>query len=277
MRHDVAKPQLSRFHIGVTQGRAYNPEMDTIAKLCQARRVFSAVLLFALITAGSAVRAQDTVAPKVPDTLQQRIASCTACHGSHGEGTPESGFFPRLAGKPAGYLARQLKDFQDGLRKYGPMEYTVRHLSPEYMHEIADYFAAQEVPYARSPLPRVSPEALKRGEELATKGDPSREVPACIACHGIQLTGVQPNIPGLVGLPYDYLSSQLGSWRTKTRATVAPDCMAEIANRLSASDISAVSAWLAGRELPSDMHAQPAGSITPPLHCGVLGATGDGA
>ncbi len=257
--------------------RAYNRRMDTIAKLCRVRRVFSAVLLFAAASVAGAARAEEGHPLTVPDTLQQRIASCTACHGVHGEGTPESGFFPRLAGKPAGYLARQLKDFQDGLRKYGPMEYTVRHLSPEYMQEIAEYFSAQEVPYARSPLPRVSPEALKRGEELATKGDPSHQIPACAACHGTQLTGVQPNIPGLVGLPYDYLSSQLGSWRTKTRATVAPDCMAEIANRLSASDIGAVSAWLAGRELPSDMHAQPAGSISPPLHCGVLGATGDGA
>jgi cytochrome c553 len=52
--------------------------------------------------------------------------------------------------------------------------------------------------------------------------------------------------------------------------------MAEIANRLSESDITAVSAWLATRELPADMHAQPAGSVTPPLHCGVLGNKGDG-
>jgi len=157
------------------------------------------------------------------------------------------------------------------------MEYTARQLSPEYMHEIAEYFAAQDVPYSRSPLPPLSPATLKRGEELVTHGDPSREIPACSACHGTQLTGVQPDIPGLVGLPYDYISSQLGSWRTKTRATVAPDCMNDIANRLSESDISAVSAWLASRELPADMHAQPAGSVTPPLHCGVLGDKGDGA
>lgn len=251
--------------------------MNTKAQLCQARRVCTAVVL--LVVAGLAGRAhaQATEAVSaVPDTLKQRIASCTACHGERGEGTPESGFFPRLAGKPAGYLARQLKDFQQGLRKYGPMEYTVRYLSPEYMHEIAEYFAAQEVPYARSPLPRLSPAQLKRGEELATQGDASRQIPPCAACHGTQFTGVQPDVPGLVGLPYDYLSSQLGSWRTKTRATVAPDCMAQIANRLSAEDISAVSAWLASRELPSDMHAQPAGTIKPPLHCGVLGE-GNGA
>nr|WP_266156459.1 c-type cytochrome [Dyella silvatica] len=234
--------------------------------------------MVALLLALSTVHAaEDQAASAVPDTIQQRVASCAACHGAHGEGSPQSGFFPRLAGKPEGYLARQLKDFQDGLRKYGPMEYTVRHLSPQYMQEIATYFAQQQVPYSRSPVPRISAETLQRGESLALKGDAARQIPACVSCHGTQLTGVQPNIPGLVGLPYDYLSSQLGSWRTKTRATVAPDCMALVANRLSDSDISAVSAWLASHELPSDLHAQPAGSITPPLPCGVLGATGDGA
>ena len=249
---------------------AYNRAMNIRAKLFHAR--LCSVVLFVGMALSAATARADEPAPAVPDTLQQRIASCTACHGVHGEGTPESGFFPRLAGKPAGYLARQLKDFQQGLRKYAPMEYTVRGLSPDYIQEIADYFAAQQVPYARSPMPRVSDAVLQRGEQLVTKGDPARQIPACAACHGGQLTGVQPNIPGLVGLPYDYLSSQLGSWRTKPRATVAPDCMAEVANRLDASDITAVASWLASREPPADMHAQPAGSVNPPLACGVLGA-----
>ena len=234
-----------------------------------------ALFAFALMcgTASHAADAPD--APVIPDTLQQRIAACTTCHGVHGEGTPGSGYFPRLAGKPAGYLARQLQDFQNGLRKYAPMEYTVRQLPPAYMREIAEYFAAQQVPYIRSPLPPVSTATLQRGEELIHKGDPARRIPACSSCHGSQLTGVEPSTPGLVGLPYDYISAQLGSWRTHTRSTVAPDCMATVASRLSASDITAVAAALASRELPADTHPQPAGSVTPPLSCGVLGGSGD--
>ena len=92
-----------------------------------------------------------------------------------------------------------------------------------------------------------------------------------MACHGPNLTGVQPDIPGLVGLPYDYISAQLGSWRTNTRNTVAPDCMKTIVGHLSDADISAVSAWLAQRPVPADAHAEPEGSLTPPLRCGVLG------
>ena len=241
-----------------------------------------AALLLACLLAGTA-HAADGAPRTVPDTLAQRIASCTACHGEHGEGSPGTGFFPRLAGKPAEYLARQLHYFQRGLRKYGPMEYTVRPLTDAYMHEIATYFARQEVPYAPSPTPPVSDALLARGQTLTEHGDPARKIPPCEACHGSQLTGVEPSTPGLVGLPYDYVSSQLGSWRTGTRAAAAPDCMATIANRLTPADITAVSAWLATRQLPADMHAQPAGSVTPPLACGVLGnapaaqAAGDGA
>ena len=249
--------------------------MNTNASLRPAKPFGVAALLVVAMLSGAPIRA--AAAPPIPDTLQQRIAACTTCHGVHGEGTPGSGYFPRLAGKPAAYLARQMQDFQNGLRKYAPMEYTVRQLSPAYMQEIAEYFAAQQVPYSRSPLPSVSAATLARGEQLLGKGDPARKIPACASCHGSQLTGVQPSTPGLVGLPYDYISAQLGSWRTHTRATAAPDCMAVVANRLSDSDITAVAAALASRQLPADTHAQAAGSVTPPLPCGVLGATGDGA
>lgn len=237
-------------------------------------RLFTLVLLAAMPFVAAS---QNAAAPLVPDTLVQRIAACTTCHGAHGEGTPGSKYFPRLAGKPAGYLARQLQNFQDGLRKYAPMEYTVRNLSPSYMREIADYFSAQQVPYARSPVPRVSAATLRRGEQLARDGDPELKVPACASCHGVEFTGVEPAIPGLVGLPYDYISSQLGAWRTHTRAMRKPDCMAVVAGRLRGSDITAVASWLASRDLPAHVRPQAAGTVKPPLHCGVLQAAGAGA
>jgi cytochrome c553 len=244
--------------------------MITNLSLRHAKPFGVAMLFAAALGYGAASCAADRL--PIPDTLQQRIAACTTCHGKQGEGRAASGYFPRLAGKPAAYLARQLQDFQDGLRKYAPMEYTVRELTPTYMQEIAEYFAAQRVPFARSPTPAMPAAVLQRGAQLLDKGDPSRRIPACSSCHGSQLTGVEPSTPGLVGLPYDYVSAQLGSWRTHTRATVAPDCMAEVASRLSESDISAVAAALANRELPTDTHALPAGSVKPPLHCGVLDA-----
>ncbi|MDR6936131.1 c-type cytochrome [Luteibacter sp. 3190] len=208
--------------------------------------------------------------PTVPDTLVQRIAACTSCHGEHGEGG-DNAFNPRLAGKPAGYLVRQMQDFRRGLRHYEIMEYMVAPLTDDYMREIGAYFAAQEVAYRTHPVPSTTQAAMARGEQLVTRGDSGRGIPACTACHGPGLTGVEPDIPGLVGLPYDYISAQLGAWRTNTRGTVEPDCMATIVGRLSDADISAVAAYLAQRPVPADAHAAAAGSVQPPLRCGVLG------
>lgn len=253
--------------------RAYTLPMKTTAWKVQFCLALRRLLPFGLLLGGVAYADP----PTVPDTLQQRIAACTTCHGVHGEGAQHGDLFPRLAGKPVAYLELQLQNFQRGLRKYAPMEYTVRQLSPEYMHEIAEYFAAQQVPYQSSSVPDLAPSVLQRGQQLVTSGDPSRKVPPCQACHGKQLTGTQPSVPGLVGLPYDYISAQLGSWRTGTRASKAPDCMSEIASRLAPDDITAVAAWLASQSVPADVHPQAANAITPPLRCGVLGSQGDGA
>jgi cytochrome c553 len=242
-----------------------------------ARRCRLAVAAILMLAPLVAFAASDSAPLPIPDTVQQRVAACTACHGVHGEGSADSHFFPRLAGKPANYLARQLRYFQSGQRKYAPMQYIVQPLSPAYMHEIADYFSSQQVPYQRSAVPVLSAAVFQRGEQIVTHGNPAAQLPACESCHGRQLTGVEPNIPGLVGLPYDYVSSQLGSWRTGTRTSAAPDCMAQIANRLSPDDITAVSAWLASQQPPADAHAQPAGSVKPPLTCGVLDTKGSGA
>ncbi len=40
------------------------------------------------------------------------------------------------------------------------------------------------------------------------------------------MTGRAPFIPGLLGLPRDYLNAQLGAWRNGQRHASPPDCMA---------------------------------------------------
>jgi cytochrome c553 len=69
---------------------------------------------------------------KVPDTIAQRVVACTTCHGKEGRATNE-GYFPRIAGKPAGYLYNQLVNFRDGRRDYPLMTYLVEHLTDSYL------------------------------------------------------------------------------------------------------------------------------------------------
>ncbi len=206
-------------------------------------------------------------APVFEDTMAQRTLACTACHGKQGRAGPD-GYYPRLAGKPAGYLYNQLLNFRDGRRHYGLMSGMVAPLSDAYLLEMAQHFAALDLPYP-APLPPAAPPAvLRRGEALARQGDAARRIPACVQCHGQALTGVTPGIPGLLGLPRDYINAQLGAWKTGQRQAHAPDCMASIAERLSLDDVSAVSGWLASRPMPA--HTKPAARLPAPLpiRCG---------
>lgn len=201
------------------------------------------------------------------DTLAQRVLACTACHGREGRAAPD-GYHPRIAGKPAQYLFNQLVNFREGRRRYGPMVYMVDHLSDAYLREIADHFATIELPYP-APAPASDPPSLlSLGEALALKGDASRKLPACAACHGRALTGVAPAIPGLLGLPRDYLKGQLGAWANGQRRAHAPDCMADIAQRLTPQDVSAVAAWLSTRPVPVPARAAESLPAPLPLECG---------
>jgi cytochrome c553 len=73
---------------------------------------------------------------------------------------------------------------------------------------------------------------------------------------------VQPNVPGLLGLSHDYLNAQLGAWRTGQRRAHAPDCMAQVARRLTPEDLSAVTAFLAAQAVPRN--AKPMAAALPP-------------
>ncbi|QKY08141.1 c-type cytochrome [Janthinobacterium lividum] len=199
------------------------------------------------------------------DSLEQRIKACTACHAQQER---HDAFFPRIAGKPAGYLYNQLLNFREGRRQYPLMNYMVEHLPDDYLREIAEYFAAQHPAPPPAQPSSAGTTALARGRQLVLHGDAGKKIPACIACHGQQLAGVAPAIPGLLGLPRDYINAQLGAWKNGIRRAHAPDCMAQVAQRLSDADVGAVSAWLGTQVASAD--ARPAASIALPLplHCG---------
>jgi cytochrome c553 len=208
-----------------------------------------------------------TPAFKEVDSIEARVQGCVTCHGESGQGT-SNGYFPRIAGKPAEYLFNQLVGFRDGTRKYPPMNYLVAYLPDGYLHEMASWYARQKPAFPPKPEGTPDPAVLERGKALATVGDDAHGQPACIACHGKALLGVEPGIPGLVGVRYTYLVAQLSRWRTGDRRAPEPDCMKRIADRLSDADIGAVAAWLAQQDAPADITPAPATSVRLPIACG---------
>ncbi len=212
-------------------------------------------------------------APGFEDSMAQRLLACTACHGAQGRAGPD-GYYPRLAGKPVGYLYQQLRHFRNGQRHYAPMVSLLEPLSDAYLYAIAEHFAAQDVPYPPPTSPAPYGARAARGKQLATEGDEQQKIPACARCHGQALMGVQPYVPALLGLPRHYLNAQLGAWRTGSRHSHAPDCMADVAQSLGAEDLAAVVDWLAAQ--PVAAGAKPALTLPEPMprKCG---ATAPGA
>src|SRR5271165_4777591 len=204
---------------------------------------------------------------RAPDTIEARLLACAACHGPQGQGT-DNDYFPRLAGKPAGYLMNQLVAFRDGRRRYPPMNYLLEYIPDAYLRQMAQYFSALRPPPVAPPVTDVSTALLARGHAIVADGDPAHGVPACSRCHGPALTGMEPAIPGLVGLHASYISAQLGAFRYGTRTAPSPDCMQLVAASLTESDVTAVAAWLASRPVPADPSPVPRGSLAMPRACG---------
>ena len=121
------------------------------------------VILFFLVSPEVGAQGQS-----FKDDMAERTRACTACHGDQGRAGPD-GYYPRLAGKPSGYLFNQLKNFQEGRRHYKLMTRLVDPLSDAYLQEMADYFANLKLPYppASRPPERASQRILLEGKKLA--------------------------------------------------------------------------------------------------------------
>ncbi len=239
------------------------------------RFLFSIALLWASVQSASIAQ---TAANQ--NTMAQRMQACTTCHGAGLTAnigrTANEAYFPRIAGKPAGYLYNQLLNFRDGRRHYGLMVGMVEHLSDAYLMEMALYFSQLDLPYPAPSTPRAgtSQNTLLRGQTLVMQGDKARGIPACVACHGAALMGVapalqsagnlvsaNPSMPALLGLPRDYMAGQLGAWQTGQRRAHAPDCMGRIAKLLAPEDVDALATWLAAQPVPTGSAAKPAAAL----------------
>jgi cytochrome c553 len=213
-----------------------------------------------LILAGLAVSSRS-------EDLSERLAACASCHGERGEGKDGNEYYPHLAGKPAGYLRSQLQAFREGRRIYPQMTWLMRNMGDDYLTEIASFYSALPMQSSAVAI-EMRTESAARARKLVEHGDAERGIPACAACHGIGLSGQEPGVPAIVGLPVDYVIAQLGAWKTGTRSASSPDCMADIARALDPADMRRLGEWLASRGVSHVDAPAPAGSFGLPRACG---------
>lgn len=183
----------------------------------------------------------------VPDTMAERVKACTACHGLEDKEGRDA-YYPRIVGKPEGYLFNQLRNFRDGRRHYRPMAWLLKGLPDQYLRDMAAYFASLKQNFPPPEPMTSSPADIELALRFVFQGDAARKIPACVECHGNDLMGTAPFIPGLLGLPRVYIVAQFGSWQNGgLMRGQTSDCMSEIAKQLASEEAYAIATWLAAQ------------------------------
>ena len=188
------------------------------------------ITFFALST--SLVSAGDPTLGKTKASL------CAACHGADGNSTnPE---WPKLAGQHASYIIRQTLAIRSGEDRVNAlMAPMVADLSAEDLADIAAYFETKNTTYVEA----INEDKKRVAELLYRGGDQSRDIPACMGCHGPDGRGNGlAKFPSLRGQHAKYTVVQLNAYRDKKRitGTIMPD----IAKRLEPFEIEALAAYL---------------------------------
>lgn len=176
---------------------------------------------------------------------------CGGCHGP--EGIAMMGDFPHVAGQPAKVTAKSLLDYRSGRRATGGqapmMAGMAGRLTDQNIADLAAYYETlpgskglekkkDEKAQTNPSVAAIDKEALKR---LITKGDASRGITPCAACHGTKARG-NPNgeVPVLHGQNPAYLKATLKAYRAGERHSDLLKEMRYFAKALTDEEIEAL-------------------------------------
>ena len=143
--------------------------------------------------------------PAGAETVQERAATCFACHGEHGQSETEN--IPSLGAQQAPYALIQLFMFREKLRLFEPMNEMAKALTDDDLRAFSDFIAA---------LPKPPP--------VADTGDPARLQRAralvqqhhCDSCHNADFSG-RDNVPRLADQREDYLAKTMREYKDNSR------------------------------------------------------------
>ena len=206
------------------------------------------VLLAAVVWGSSTVHAEVMIDSGDAEAGSVKSALCQGCHG--GTGNSEDATFPRLAGQYASYIAKQINDFQHGVRANNEtmagMAATVA--SRQDAFDIGSYFQSQKM--VDKPLVDVDKDLAARGERIFYNGIPEKNLYACVNCHGERGKGKGPVIsdfPIIGGQHRDYVIKELKDLRAGTRANDPAGMMQNIAKKLNDAEIKELANYLSAQ------------------------------
>jgi cytochrome c553 len=214
------------------------------------------LIVATLTSAQEAPRPLDPHAQGKVEDGATKAAICTACHGPNGNSSVAE--WPSLAGQSAVYLAEQVRLFKVKARVNPVMQPIVDPLTDQDIDDIAVYFEAQ------TPVGlEADPSYWQAGEALYKAGDTSRNIPACVACHGpVGRGNLGAGYPALRAQHSVYTVKQLTDFASGVRypapAADAPategkpaasrngPMMITVAQRLTPEDIRNVASYIQG-------------------------------
>jgi cytochrome c553 len=223
--------------------------------------VFAGCLLLGVSAMSPSIAAGAATGPAKPDaakgaTLYEQgdaargVVACASCHGAAGNSTIPAN--PNLAAQSHEYIYKQLTEFRlkagakEVLRKGvdgapSVMTAMAGPLTEADMQNLSLYLTQQKL---TEPATATNPKLLERGQHIWRAGIPDRNVPACAGCHSPNGAGIPGQYPRLSGQFPSYIEEQLKLFRAGHRAN--NQMMNQIADRMSDSDIKAVSDYAAG-------------------------------
>ncbi len=164
------------------------------------------------------------------------------CQGCHGEtGISLEPLVPSLAGQYAGYIQKQIRNYQAGTRSHQIMNAMAGTLDDANdVADIAAYFASQN---------KMKGEGAGNdaGKNLFVHGDISRMTVACIDCHGVRGKGMTPHtsaFPVIGGQQKEYVRRQLMNFRAGIRTNSPSGIMNKITRKLTDDEIEALAEYV---------------------------------
>jgi cytochrome c553 len=193
-----------------------------------------------VLAAGAALAASLLAGPAAADDAKTIAAAvCVACHGEGGNSVIP--MFHKIAGLPAEYIVKQLRDFMTGRRKSDVMAPIVAQIKPEDVASLAAYYAGHKAVVGKVEDKR----AADLGKLIFFDGNEDTGVPACVGCHAPQGEG-RGIYPRIGGQHQEYVKQQLKSFAAGDRSNDVSRFMRVTAKRMSDEEIQAVAEYLVG-------------------------------
>jgi cytochrome c553 len=139
------------------------------------------------------------------ETIEQRAATCFACHGEQGQSETEN--TPSLGGQQAPYALIQLFMFREKLRTFEPMNEVAKSMTDDDLRNFSDFIA--KLPKPKPPTDTPDPARMQSAQELTVKYH-------CNSCHRPDFSGGD-NVPRIANQREDYLAKTLSEYKNNSR------------------------------------------------------------